>query len=41
MYVVKCVIGVRACVLLYNEPWEEKVILDGVMKMPGDVLAWG
>ena len=35
-YVVKCV---RACVFVCNEPWEEEVTLDDVMKMPGDVLA--
>ena len=34
---VKCV---GACVLMCNEPWEEEVTLDDVMKMPGDVLAW-
>ena len=32
---------VRACVFVCNEPWEEEVTLDDVMKMPGDVLAWG
>ena len=31
----------RACVLVCNEPWEEEVTLDDVMKMPGDVLARG
>ena len=28
---------VRACMYVCNEPWEEEVTLDDVMKMPGDV----
>ena len=28
---------VRTCLFVCNEPWEEEVTLDDVMKMPGDV----